>query len=428
MDRLTDAQGAESQAMSFGAWGDRRDPADWTGLAEATAASFDTCATTRGFTGHETLDAVGAVHMNGRLHDPTLGRFLRADPYVQFPANLQGHNRYGYALNNPLSFTDPSGHFVGPLLAFAARTVVAHLAHRHVLGQVPLLNAVAQVAACAYGGIGGCIDYAAHSAYAQTGSFRAALRAGTFAGVSAAAFSAVGVGPLGHAPGDGFGQLLANSAANGVLGGVLGELQGGSFGHGFLSAGVSALAKPAIRAAIGIEARGMPLRVAARAAVAGTISSATGGKFLNGAVTGAFSQLFNEERSRERKPRVRGRPLTDDEMAIFAKHFDAEVLESARVYDGRVPIWLRGKMVAVVRGNKIYIRSDHYTPGTAKGVMLLGHELVHVEQYREGMNVFTYLWKSRRGYKDNRYEVEAYNRAEVIRESFCASNPGAVGC
>ncbi len=116
VDELLDAQGALVQPMSFAAWGARRDPDDWTGLAEAAAAAFDGCATTRGFTGHEMLDAVGAVHMNGRLYDPALGRFLRADPFVQFPANLQSHNRYSYALNNPLAHTDPSGHFLKGLI------------------------------------------------------------------------------------------------------------------------------------------------------------------------------------------------------------------------------------------------------------------------------------------------------------------------
>ena len=116
VDGLANAQGALVQPMSFAAWGARRDPGDWTGLAGAAAAAFDGCATTRGFTGHEMLDAVGAVHMNGRIYDPALGRFLRADPFVQFPSNLQSHNRYSYALNNPLAHTDPSGHFLKGLI------------------------------------------------------------------------------------------------------------------------------------------------------------------------------------------------------------------------------------------------------------------------------------------------------------------------
>nr|WP_288132035.1 RHS repeat-associated core domain-containing protein [Microbulbifer sp.] len=52
------------------------------------------------------------IHMNGRLYDPTLGRFLSPDPFVQAPANSQSWNRYSYVFNSPLNFTDPSG-FIG---------------------------------------------------------------------------------------------------------------------------------------------------------------------------------------------------------------------------------------------------------------------------------------------------------------------------
>jgi hypothetical protein len=48
--------------------------------------------------------------MNGRLYDPYLQRFLSPDPYVQSPHNAQNYNRYAYALNNPLMYTDPSGY------------------------------------------------------------------------------------------------------------------------------------------------------------------------------------------------------------------------------------------------------------------------------------------------------------------------------
>jgi len=50
--------------------------------------------------------------MNGRIYDPKLGRFLQADPIVQAPKNSQNLNRYSYVLNNPLSYSDPSGYFV----------------------------------------------------------------------------------------------------------------------------------------------------------------------------------------------------------------------------------------------------------------------------------------------------------------------------
>jgi hypothetical protein len=53
--------------------------------------------------------------MNGRIYDPTLGRFLQADPHIQAPKNSQNYNRYSYVLNNPMSYTDPSGYFFNKL-------------------------------------------------------------------------------------------------------------------------------------------------------------------------------------------------------------------------------------------------------------------------------------------------------------------------
>jgi RHS repeat-associated protein len=63
----------------------------------------------RGYTGHEHLPEFGLINMNARLYDPVLGRFLNADPYVQAPDNTQNFNRYSYAFNNPLIYTDPDG-------------------------------------------------------------------------------------------------------------------------------------------------------------------------------------------------------------------------------------------------------------------------------------------------------------------------------
>ena len=66
----------------------------------------------RGFTGHEHLGWFGLINMNARLYDPLLGRFLSPDPYVQAPDFTQNLNRYSYALNNPLKYTDKSGEFI----------------------------------------------------------------------------------------------------------------------------------------------------------------------------------------------------------------------------------------------------------------------------------------------------------------------------
>ncbi|MDN3579131.1 RHS repeat-associated core domain-containing protein, partial [Chitinimonas viridis] len=63
----------------------------------------------RGFTGHEMLDELDLVHMNGRIYDPLVARFLSADPLIQDPEHSQSYNRYTYVWNNPTNMTDPTG-------------------------------------------------------------------------------------------------------------------------------------------------------------------------------------------------------------------------------------------------------------------------------------------------------------------------------
>ncbi len=107
-EAVMDGSGAILARESFGAWGARRGsnwssstPPDWTGIANTTR---------RGYTGHEALDNILLVHMNGRVYDPAIGRFLSADPYVNGIDASQGWNRYAYVNNGPLRYVDPSGY------------------------------------------------------------------------------------------------------------------------------------------------------------------------------------------------------------------------------------------------------------------------------------------------------------------------------
>ncbi|WP_234994948.1 RHS repeat-associated core domain-containing protein [Microbulbifer donghaiensis] len=68
--------------------------------------------TRRGFSGHEHLDGVELIHMNGRAYDYNLGRFLSVDPFISMPGNSQAYNPYSYVMNNPLRYTDPTGYVV----------------------------------------------------------------------------------------------------------------------------------------------------------------------------------------------------------------------------------------------------------------------------------------------------------------------------
>jgi RHS repeat-associated protein len=76
-------------------WGKRRNV---NGLSDVTD-SLVGLTTDRGFTMHEHLDEMGLVHMNGRIYDPLIGRFMSADPILQAPGNwlinsaLQPHQR-----------------------------------------------------------------------------------------------------------------------------------------------------------------------------------------------------------------------------------------------------------------------------------------------------------------------------------------------
>jgi RHS repeat-associated protein len=110
IEAMTDASGnmVSADRMSFDPWG-LRQLADWSD-GNPTEGDPSHYPTTRGFTEHEMLDQVNLIHMNGRVYDPVIGRFLSPDLYVQAPFNSQSFNRYSYVFNNPLSFTDPSGY------------------------------------------------------------------------------------------------------------------------------------------------------------------------------------------------------------------------------------------------------------------------------------------------------------------------------
>ncbi len=109
VDTVTDDQGNLVQKMSFDAFGARRDPCTWRYVPACDQGSGLKSITDRGFTFQEQLDNVGLVHMNGRVYDPQMGRFVSPDPGVSDPSNSQAFARYAYVYNRPLTLADPSG-------------------------------------------------------------------------------------------------------------------------------------------------------------------------------------------------------------------------------------------------------------------------------------------------------------------------------
>ena len=79
---LTDKDGNIAERRHFDPWGQLIKVEDAAGNTLDKLTLLD-----RGFTGHEHLQTVGLIHMNGRLYDPALHRFLQPDNYVQDPLN-----------------------------------------------------------------------------------------------------------------------------------------------------------------------------------------------------------------------------------------------------------------------------------------------------------------------------------------------------
>ena len=65
------------------------------------------------FTGQRSEEAaIGSLYDFGaRFYSPVLGRFIAPDTIVPQPGDPQSLNRYSYARNNALRYTDPTGHF-----------------------------------------------------------------------------------------------------------------------------------------------------------------------------------------------------------------------------------------------------------------------------------------------------------------------------
>ncbi|WP_420933668.1 RHS repeat domain-containing protein [Alteromonas sp. A081] len=213
--------------------------------------------TDRGYTGHKMMDGLGIIHMNGRIYDPILGRFLQADPFIQAPSNSQSYNRYSYVLNNPLSYTDPSGYFFKSLFK----------------GIKKYWRQIASIAVMFIPGVNVMV-LGALSGYISTGSLKGAL---------VGAFSAGMAGPA---------NSLSGFITNGVVGGLASKAMGGKFGHGFWSAGIGALAGGRISGLSSVTGK-----IVASAVVGGTVSKLTGGKFANGAFGAAFARALGEARS-----------------------------------------------------------------------------------------------------------------------------------
>ena len=263
---ITNASGAVVQHINYDAWGKQNRFSTSSSLQ--TLLSQQSPAESKGYTGHKELSDLGIIHMNGRIYDPTLGRFLQADPHIQAPTNSQNYNRYSYVLNNPMSYTDPSGYFFKKLGKFIKKNwrTIAAIAITAVTGYGAALfsafgaSGVATIIAASGGALAG---------YVATGS----LKGAAVGALSGAAFYGIGQAFNGSS---GFWETggLGHIGAHALAGGVISDLQGGNFGHGFWSAGFTKGAQVnglITNGGVGYDA----LRIVTAAVIGGTISEIT---------------------------------------------------------------------------------------------------------------------------------------------------------
>ena len=306
---VTDETGIVIERLAYDPFGKRRYT---NGVFDANGV-LRSSTTDRGYTGHEHLDDLGFIHMNGRVYDPMLGRFLSADPFIQYPDNLQSYNRYAYLFNNPLNATDPTGyrwkfsiggHNIGHTLSKAWHNQVVQDIHhpvQAVLRQVDQRTGQALVALgtaiCTASVV--CAPFAPlvaaagnyDNARAHGATQGQAIRSGVVAGATAYAFSVVGDVTNFH--GVGSSQFLtaehfANMAGHALVGCASAAAMGGTCRSGAMGAAVGSFATPL---AAGAGDVGGFFVVSAAGGLGAKLA---GGSFQDGATTAAYGYLFNQ--------------------------------------------------------------------------------------------------------------------------------------
>ncbi|MBI5918075.1 MAG: RHS repeat-associated core domain-containing protein, partial [Nitrosomonadales bacterium] len=223
------------QYLSYDIWGKQRYP---NGTADPTG-QLNNPDMYHGYTGHEMLDDVGLIHMNGRLYDPVMARFVSADMHIQSPDNLQSYNRYSYVWNNPLNSTDPSGYFrlfginITPRLVIAVAVawyvgpMISNSLFSSVMGSALTSGAAittGQVMAtyAVTSAIGGAAAGFASSMVMTGGNVDASLN-GALTGAIFGAANAASVNM----------SSFSRGMVNAFAGGIASRVQGQSFGTGF---------------------------------------------------------------------------------------------------------------------------------------------------------------------------------------------------
>jgi RHS repeat-associated protein len=369
------------------------------GLSLSLAVAQEKRFGSAGYTGHDAIANFGLIHMGGRLYDASLGRFLSADPFVQAPENSQNLDRYAYVLNNPVSYTDPSGYFFSAIADMFDWVKDNWRAVASIAITIWLPGAGFMTSA-----FGGAVG-----ANIAAGAIAGFVGSGGLEGAVLGAFSAFGHGIVG----DIFelssaSMKLGNVVGNGVVGGLAARGGGGNFGHGFTAAAASAGAKIVFKIP---KMDHRADRIAAAAIVGGSVSQITGGKFANGAVTAAFVQAFNSETARKRLERRF--LISDDELTgLVTPHLALHRLEKLQDEFRR----LADELDAMTTLE--YAEHINYSPGSSADLNLLStNQGLTVSRLRYAANLKDSWFVSDKLDKFVEFLLEAGGKRAVARSS-----------
>lgn len=87
----------------------------YTPYGEILIGALPLTVTDRLFTGQRWDATIGLYDYNARFYDPQLGQFTQPDSLIPEPGNPIAWNRYAYVYNNPVNYTDSTGHFIDTL-------------------------------------------------------------------------------------------------------------------------------------------------------------------------------------------------------------------------------------------------------------------------------------------------------------------------
>ncbi len=228
--KLTNGGGSPVFEATYDAWGKQ----------DITTETFEFH---RGYTGHEHLPKFGLINMNGRMYDPVVGRFLSPDPYVPDMTYSQDFNRYMYARNNPLIYTDPDGEFVHLIVGAVIGGTVNLIANwNNIDGNFWKGLGYFGVGAAA-GALGAGVGAGVSSMLPVSGSVSGGFAAGFWGTTAAttATSSFISGAVIGGAAG--FSSGFVGGLGNGLIGG---QNFGQALGSGLKSGAISGLSGAAI--------------------------------------------------------------------------------------------------------------------------------------------------------------------------------------